>query len=288
MKKLLGVSASTRIWGNCESATKAVLASACEAGAASDFIRLTDFSIESCRGCFTCVAGDARCPIDDDLYTFFSHIHDVDAVVMASPVYFMSPPAQVMALLDRLLTMGRPGRVDVKGKPAVTLTIMGNRKWQGVTEPLVNMTASLLGLEIVESMNLVAEGPGEIMTSDAVTGQLAKIGKALALGEPVAVSERREVCPVCRSDFFKIEAPHLVCPICGSAGDLEKYLKDGEFICVGGEVRWGLSWLDRHIASWVAPSVDRYKTKRKTILKNLRSLKERYTAREERAGNDMQ
>jgi multimeric flavodoxin WrbA len=220
MVKLLGVSASTRVWGNCEAAAKSILVAGRDAGAEIDFIRLTDFNLEPCRGCFRCLARGKHCPTEDDLYRLLGEFQQADAVILAAPVYFLSPPAALVGLMDRLLTMGSLKGRRKTGRPAVTVTIMGNHKWRGVAEPLVNMTVSLLGFDIAESMSLVSEGPGEILSREGVVGRFGEIGRSLALGEPLRAEAREGICPVCRADFFRIEAGRVICPVCGAAGGL--------------------------------------------------------------------
>lgn len=287
MTKLLGVSASARKWGNCEASVKSVLVAAREAGAGTDFIRLTDFNLEPCRGCFRCLGPGKRCPVDDDLYRVLGEFSQADGVVMATPVYFLSPPAALTGLLDRLLTMGSLEGRGVGRRPAVTMTIMGNRTWRGVAEPLVNITVSLLGFEVLESMSLVAEGPGEVLEQDDTVRRFDQLGRTLAVGETIESQTRGEVCPVCWSDFFRIESGKVVCPVCGAAGDLDAYLRTGGSGIAADGARWGLTWLDRHIQAWVAPSVARYKTKLKSVFENLRLLKVRYSTQDERGDADV-
>lgn len=287
MVKLLGVSASTRVWGNCEAAAKSVLVAAREAGAKIDFIRLTDFNIEPCRGCFRCLARGKRCPSDDDLYRLLAEFQQADAIILGAPVYFLSPPAALVGLMDRLLTMGSLRERREAGRPAVTVTIMGNHKWRGVAEPLINMTVSLLGFDIAESMSLVSEGPGEILSLDGVVERFGEIGRALALGEPLQTQGREGTCPVCRADFFRIETGRVICPVCGAAGELGAFAEQGSSAISGDEARWGILWLDKHIEDWVAPSVERYRGKLKSVFKNLRYLKDRYSAAKERGEVDV-
>jgi multimeric flavodoxin WrbA len=280
MATILGISASARIWGNCETSVKQVLTAAGEAGAETRFARLTDRNLEPCRGCFRCLSKEGTCPIDDDLYALLGEIRSSDALVFASPVYFMSPPGALMGFLDRLLTVRSD--MDAGGSlgPAVAITVMGNRRWRGVAEPLLNLTVSILGFEVVESLSLVAEGPGEVIASPDAAGRLVELGRALASGVGLAASERLKVCPVCRSDFFRLEPPAVVCPVCGLEGDLDAYVAAGRFVRTGGELRWGQEWLARHIDSWIRPSLQRYRKGRKEILANLRGLKERYKDRD--------
>jgi multimeric flavodoxin WrbA len=277
LKRLLGISASRRPWGNCETSIKSILVSAADEGAETEFLRLTDLKIEACRGCFTCLVRGKACPIEDDLYTLLEAVDSADAVAVAVPVYFLLPPAALVALLDRLLTMGGRKRSGVRSRPAVTLAIMGNYEWRGVARPAINMTVSLLGFDIVESMHLVAEGPGEVIMDGRVAARLEEVGRLLARGEEGTQVGAGAACPVCASDFFRIEPPDIICPICGSVGDLAVYTCEKRFERKGDDVRWGQSWLDRHIASWIEPSLRRYRDRRKQVLGRLRELKAQYS-----------
>jgi multimeric flavodoxin WrbA len=284
---ILGISASRRIWGNCDTAVKSVLSAAMESQAQTEFVRLTEVPIEPCRGCFRCLKEDRRCAIEDGLDRLLDRIRSARGLVLAAPVYFMAPPAVLISLLDRLLIMSGSGGSPDGSRPAAAFTIMGNMRWRGVAQPLVNLTVSLLGFEIAESLSLVAEGPGQVLASKEVGRRLEEIGVALATGRPITRTEGPGSCPVCGSSFFEVQAPLLVCPVCGAAGDLETYVRERRFVRTGGELRWGLDWLDRHVDSWVRPSVDRYLRDRRSILRQLRDLKERYSLAAERGESNV-
>jgi putative NADPH-quinone reductase len=287
MRNILGISASRRVWGNCETAVKQVLAAAAAAGARVTFIRLADMDIRTCKGCFRCVGEKGRCPIEDDLYDFLDSVKTADDIVLASPVYFMAAPAALVGLMDRLLTVNAYMERGDARRHAVTLTLMGNQAWRGVAEPFVNLTASLLGFEILDSLSLVAEGPAEVLSRPEVGESLAEAGRLLAGGEPPRPGEAGCFCPVCRSDFFRLEPPHVVCPVCGLKGDLETYAASGVLRPTDDPPRWGQAWLAGHIDSWIRPSLTRYAGERKEVLRNLRTLKAKYRAIEERGKPDV-
>ncbi len=334
-QSILGISASSRVWGNCETSVKLALLSAMDEGARTDFIRLTDVKIDPCRGCFTCLSEAGACAIEDDLGGLLERIGEARALVLAAPVYFGLPPAVLVSLLDRLLVVTASRELPRDPRPAVTITLMGNEKWRGVAQPVVNTAVSLLGFEIAESVSIVAEGPGEVLSHPGVVEKLKRAGKSLVAavpsaagrpsapappsttvslprtgseqetgeasrsvqpsatapqsqispqyeaGAPSAASRSRpNQCPICRSDFFRIEEGFIVCPVCGEKGDLAAYTEDGRFLSVGGERRWGTPWLRSHVASWIKPSVMRYKARRREALKNLAELKRLYSLKE--------
>jgi multimeric flavodoxin WrbA len=287
MRKILGISASARVWGNCETSVKQVLSGAMEAGARTGFLRLTDSVIEPCRGCFRCLGEGGRCPLDDGLYGLLDRIEASDDLVLASPVYFLSASSQLVGLMDRLLTVHAYMAPPESGRRAVTLTLMGNRRWRGVAEPLVNLTASLLGFEIMESLGLVAEGPGEVIAGPETVDRLSHLGRVLAEGKAPDRAGRKGVCPVCRSDFFQVVPPAIVCPVCGLRGDLETYSAEGVFVARGEPERWGRTWLGEHIDSWIRPSLTRFLENRREILGRVRHLKTRYSEDEKRGKQDV-
>jgi len=285
---LLGISASNRKWGNCETAVKSALLAAMRGGSKTAFIRLTDIPLEPCRGCFKCLAGGGACPTEDGLYDLLCYIRSANELVLAAPVYFMAPPAKLFSLLDRLLTVSAFKPREGGPRRAATVTIMGNRQWRGVAEPYVNLITSLLGFTVEESLSVVAEGPGEVLSDTATIARLEAIGTAFAEGKKLDIpGERANVCPVCRSDFFVIESSELVCPVCGLKGDLAAYAKDGRFSRTGGEIRWGTGWLKAHVEAWMKPSVERFKANRRDILSKLSEFRSRYASEEERGSVDV-
>ena len=88
------------------------------------------------------------------------------------------------------------------------------------------------------------------------------------------------LCPICRSDFFRIEGGHVACPVCGARGDLAIYTAEGRFVSIDTEERWGRAWLKRHVAAWIRPSVERYRSRRGQALKDLRELRRLYSLKE--------
>lgn len=298
---VLGVSASARAWGNCETAVKLALVAACHRGAATDFLRLPDLSIGQCRGCFACLAGGGGCVLADDLAGLLARIREADGLVIASPVYFGMPPSSLMALLGRLLaTMGGDGAGASAPRAAVTVTLMGNAKWRGLAEPILNLTASLLGFEVAASLSVVAEGPGEVLSDADAVRRLGEAGARLGAGAapptarsvvtPSVASRTGSIghvpaaCPRCGCDAFRIESSArmepraLECPICGQKGDLDAYLRTGAFQAMPCEARWGRSWLAGHVASWIMPSIARYRTRRKEVLRELAGVKRTYSS----------
>jgi multimeric flavodoxin WrbA len=296
---VLGISGSARVWGNCETAVKTALIAAADQGAATGFLRLTDLRVEPCRGCFACLSDEARCAIDDDLGALLEQMDAADGLVLACPVYFGLPPASLVGLLDRLLVRTPREGTALRPRAAVTVTLMGNSKWRGLAEPVINAAVSLLGFDLLESLSIAAEGPGEVLTDPENVARLEWAGRELARAgsgpahavEPMAQTgghpaqhraPRRHAdpvaCPVCCSDFVRLAADAVECPVCGERGDLAEYFQRRRFRSLGGERRWGRTWLRSHADSWIRPSVARYRATRKDALRQIAGIKRRYSA----------
>jgi hypothetical protein len=256
---------------------KRILLSAREAGSEIEFIRLTDLRLEPCRGCFRCLR-DGRCVLEDGLEEILSRALRAEALVLAAPVYFLAPAASVIHLLDRLLVMARRPEVR-EGRRAVTATLMGSRAWRGLAEPYVNMTAGLLGFNLAESLTIEAQGPGSVLSAPEAA-RLPGLGRALAVGGEIRGEPAPGACPVCRSDSFRVGSEEVICPVCGMTGDREEYLKSGRLTGSREEVRWGVPWIKRHVASWIEPSVRKFMENRRAVLEPLRLLRGRYDRQE--------
>jgi len=58
-------------------------------------------NIGPCRACYGCV-GTGRCVIRDDMQELYREFDEAEAVVFASPLYYATIPAQVLAVVNRL------------------------------------------------------------------------------------------------------------------------------------------------------------------------------------------
>jgi multimeric flavodoxin WrbA len=56
-----------------------------------EYLFIKDANLESCRGCFTCIAkGELFCPIKDDRAKIEEKMLNSDGVIFASPGYVMN------------------------------------------------------------------------------------------------------------------------------------------------------------------------------------------------------
>lgn len=99
--KVLGILGSPCLNGNSALLLDAVLKGAAGAGAEVERLDLTRLSISPCKACHECESGGRCTQMRDDMDIIYSRIRQVDAIVLASPIYFMGVTAQMKAMIDR-------------------------------------------------------------------------------------------------------------------------------------------------------------------------------------------
>ena len=100
MKKVLILSSSLRARSNSEALADAFARGAEEAGNRVERISLRDKEIRFCKGCLACQQ-TGKCVIGDDAPDIVARMHDADAIVFATPIYYYEMSGQLKTLLDR-------------------------------------------------------------------------------------------------------------------------------------------------------------------------------------------
>ena len=98
---ILVLSGSPRRGGNTDYVCSVLVREFESMGLEARFYRVADYRVEPCRSCRLCLSRGS-CVIDDDMTRlFYRELLDSKAIVVASPVYFNSVPAQLKAFIDR-------------------------------------------------------------------------------------------------------------------------------------------------------------------------------------------
>ena len=107
--KAVAIVGSPRKNGNTEILAQYALQAIAEEGLDTELIRLAGLDIQPCNACMVC-RNEERCPIKDDLFPIYTRLKEVDAIILASPVYFGSATAQLKAFMDRAGYISGPRR----------------------------------------------------------------------------------------------------------------------------------------------------------------------------------
>ncbi|NPA24988.1 MAG: flavodoxin family protein [Deltaproteobacteria bacterium] len=230
-KKVVALILSPRRLGNCEILAKEICRHLpCEHEL--ELIRLTEKKIKPCRGCYACLMGGS-CPLEDDFPVVARALSDADALVIASPTYFLGANGVLKVFLDRCLQLFS-GDFDLRGKPALNLVTAGLQSEAGATEMMLNSFSLIMGLDIKASEVFYGALPGEIFLDNPE--QYARAGK---LGEKLFAVEKREyaawACPLCGSDVVQLQGgDRIQCMVCRNYGRL---IREGESFRMEVELR---------------------------------------------------
>lgn len=278
--KVLGIVGSCRKMGNTEIVVKEALFSAKEAGAEARLVRLTDFKIEPCKGCMTCVFKKRPCPVEDDAHRVYERMREFDAIVLAVPTYVLGPAGTIKMLLDRAMGYmygyGRP----FEGRPALSISVAGIRGWEPYALPLNALFLRTLGYTIVDQFMVYGQGPGEVLYDregmDRVRASVSKMVQGYEEGKiEYQGPEDEKRCPYCHNRLFLFgEGGMVECPNCGIKGEIVAR-EDGYTIqWEPTPDRWVEEMVIKHFEEQVLPSGPRFMKRRQEIRELTRKYRE--------------
>ena len=142
---VLGLQGSPRIKGNTSILLSAFLAEAETLGARTHYLDVARKNISPCQECGTCEK-KGFCPIDDDMQGIYPLLRQADIIVMATPIFFYGPTAQMKAFIDRSQALW--------ARRYVYRLIDPGRKWR---RGLLLSVGATKGKNLFEGTNLTAK-----------------------------------------------------------------------------------------------------------------------------------
>ena len=105
--KITTILGSPRKKGNTAAVLQLFEARIAEAGHEINRIRLADYDVKPCRGCYRCkkVKDKPGCPQKDDFEKLYNEMAASDALVYATPLYCWCFPSGMKALIDRQISL---------------------------------------------------------------------------------------------------------------------------------------------------------------------------------------
>jgi len=180
-------------------------------------LRLQDFNILACKGCYRCIENEQKCMLDDDLPIVIQSIVEADALIMAAPTYCLGANASLKRLLDRVF----PFYAHIEalwGKPAVGIGIAGIQGKEGHTLLDIQTFLKFFMTDTKTCRIVYGALPGEVFLDDTNKQVAGDLGTAL-FGPPS--NNETEVCPVCGGDTFRfLENNRIRCMLCSNAGTM--------------------------------------------------------------------
>lgn len=217
MKKILGIIGSPRRMGNSEIMIKEISRNIAEPHELK-LLRLSDFNIGSCRGCYSCLFKEERCVQKDDFYTVADAMCEADAIILSAPTYFLGANASLKRFVDRSFALYAHND-RLFATPSVGICIAGipGKEGHGLlgVENFLKMCFTNVKLTRVVYGAL----PGEVFLNEENQSTAAELGKALF--NPVSESKGTR-CPVCGGDSFRfLGGAEIRCMLCSNQGTLD-------------------------------------------------------------------
>ncbi len=173
--RAVGILGSPRKYGNTAKMLDAALSTLENSGFEIESIFLPSKNIKYCMSCGMCLAKE-ECPQKDDMAEIKRTIEESDAVILASPVYYLNVTAQIKTFIDRMLSYGhRPTMSGKYGGSIVVYAGVGNAE---SVAAYLNTVLRAWGVTPVGSAVGFGVVPGEVKDAD--------IQKAKKLGENIA------------------------------------------------------------------------------------------------------
>ena len=193
-KKIMILCGSPRPKGNTHTLADWAAEGAKSAGAEVEKVDLTRlrYASHGCTSCYECQKlKEYRCVLKDEASELLARIPGFDALVIATPVYFLGPSAQIKVLLDRGYSLFKfnleTGAVStaLKGTAIAVIASAGADVSQGLkaVEDTYRALASFTGGSF--SSLLVPQAPHE---TGGLSNNSAMREKAVAFGRKLASS----------------------------------------------------------------------------------------------------
>ena len=140
-------------------------------GVECEVVALSDYKVETCRGCCTCFnKGESLCPLKDDRDVLIEKMLTSDGVVFASPTYSYQVSAIMKTFLDRLgFALHRP---CFFGKAFTSIVVQGIYGGSQVVKYL-DFVGGGLGFNVVKGSCLLTLEPVAEKTQRKNDGILA-------------------------------------------------------------------------------------------------------------------
>ncbi|MFP4527361.1 MAG: NAD(P)H-dependent oxidoreductase [Candidatus Kapaibacterium sp.] len=215
MKNILAIIASPRRLGNCEIFAKEITKNLGD-GWQLKMLRLSDFDLLPCRACYHCLITDGGCEQSDDLNIIIDAMARADAFIVASPVYFLGPNAELERLHDRGLAFYQRAE-EIWNKPSIAAVIGGIEGKDGFALLAVKSFLKSIISDIRAAESLTAAFPGEIVMNTDKFNKIKEMAKKLLSG-----GKCEGYCPLCGGDTFRfLESGRVQCALCSNFGEYE-------------------------------------------------------------------
>ena len=165
MRHIVGFSGSPRVGGNSDLLLDEWLAGAEAAGAKVEKIYLDQLHIAPCIACDACRQDGADvCIHMDDMQDLYTKLLATDTWVLATPIYWWGPSAQLKLMVDRWYGLMKNHRASLAGKRGALVIAMGDDEARTAqpTIDMFSMAFDYLKMQMLEPLVVTAHEKGEV------------------------------------------------------------------------------------------------------------------------------
>jgi len=188
--RIMVVCGSPRKQGNTSRVVGWMAEAARAAGAEVEIVHAVDleFKAPGCTACMGCQKSEEfRCVIDDEVSEVVARMPEASAVVLATPIYFYGPTAQLKMVIDRCYSLLKFAEETVEtllaGTEIVLLATAGGPTGEGLKMLDDTMRSLAQALALPYDSLLVASAPAdpeEIESNTKLKERAAALGRRLA------------------------------------------------------------------------------------------------------------
>lgn len=186
--KVLLINGSPRANGNTTLALKEMEAVFSQEGIEAETVQVGNKAIRGCIACHGCMS-TGKCIFDDEVNTLSAKLEESDGLVIASPVYYASANATLVALLDRMFYSSR---FDKTMKVGASIAV-ARRGGCSSTFDQLNKYFTISGMPVVSSQywnSVHGRAPGEaeadkegLQTMRTLARNMVFLMRSIALGK---------------------------------------------------------------------------------------------------------
>ncbi|MCX5812712.1 MAG: flavodoxin family protein [Proteobacteria bacterium] len=264
-KLVLGLVGSPRRLGNCEVFIKEI-SNQLNVNHRLKLIRLPALNILPCNACYGCIM-DKPCPNEDDMAFLLSQIVEADAIIMASPIYYLGAHSIFKRILDRGFLFFTVLE-KTYGKPCILINTYGIEGRIGAAPHALMTFAAFLGLDIKASINIRAALPGEILMSEEGRQKAGMLAEVLSSDKRM---KNEDGCPFCGCEIVRMEQGKFICALCHGYFVIDN---QGKTIKIkDGGVLGTVEHMLKH-KEWLRGMKDRFLQNKKEIVKTIAGYKD--------------
>jgi multimeric flavodoxin WrbA len=186
--KVLGIMGSPRIKGNSDLLLDEALKGAAERGAEVEKVIADKLTISPCKEYYACLK-DGKCVIKDDMDPVYGKILDADALIVATPIFFYTVSAQIMALISRCQALWARKYVlknlDIPRKKGALIAVGATKGARLFDGPKLTISYFFKAVNADYNEELLIRGVdkrGEIKDHPSALADAYELGKRLAGG----------------------------------------------------------------------------------------------------------